>query len=86
MNLIELALLKDGALDRTQDLALRMIKVPKDEYVIEVVAALAFTLASIIKGGMNDKGWTKVGAVKLVSDTSAFVNKLVNDDFNLTNE
>lgn len=77
MNVLELAMLNDGALDRTQDLAERIILTPKDEYVLEVVTALAISLASIIHSEMKNDGMTKESADKLIYDHSAFVTKMV---------
>lgn len=77
MNVLELAMLKDGALDRTQDLAERIILTPKNEYVLEVITALAISLASIIHSEMKNDGMTKESADKLIYDHSAFVTKMV---------
>jgi len=77
MNVLEFAMLKDGAVDRTHDLAQRIISTPKDEYVLEVVTALAISLASIIHSEMKEDGMTKDSADKLIYDFSAFVTKMV---------
>lgn len=79
MNVLELAMLKDGAVDRTQDLAQRMLSSTKDEYSLEVVTALAIVLAAIIHTEMKNDGMTKDSADKLIYDTSAFVTKMVNE-------
>lgn len=77
MNVLELAMLKDGAVDRTHDLALRILSTTKDEYSLEVVTALAITLAAIIHSEMKEDGMTKESADKLIYDHSAFVSKMV---------
>lgn len=81
MNVLELAMLNDGALDRTQDLANRIISVPSDENILEVVSALAITLAAIIHSEMKEDGMTKESADKLIYDHSAFVTKMVYEKF-----
>ncbi len=81
MNVLEIAMLKEGAVDRTHDLALRIISTTKDEYALEVVTALAITLAAIIHSEMKDEGMSQESANKLIGDHSAFVSKMVNEGF-----
>lgn len=80
MNVLELAMLKDGAVKRTHDLAQRMLSTTKDEYSLEVVTALAVVFAAIIHTEMKNDGMTKDSAVKLIYDTFAFVTKMVNEE------
>lgn len=81
MNVLELAMLNEGAVDRTHDLAQRMLSTTKGEYALEVVTALAITIAAIVKSELKDEGITPEAADKLISDTSAFVTKMVNEEF-----
>lgn len=80
MNVLELAMLKDGAVKRTHDLAQRMLSSTKDEYSLEVVTALAVVLAAIIHSEMKNEGMKKESADKLIYDTSAFVTKMVYEE------
>lgn len=80
MNVIEFAMLKDGAVKRTHDLAQRMLSTTKDEYSLEVVTALAVVFAAIIHSEMKNDGMTKESADKLIYDTSAFVTKMVYEE------
>lgn len=80
MNVIEFAMLKEGAVKRTHDLAQRMLSTTENEYSLEVVTALAVVFAAIIHSEMKNEGMTKESADKLIYDTSAFVTKLVYEE------
>lgn len=76
MNILELTMLSEEALNRVHDLAIQFIETPKDQKILEVVAALNLAFGSIVKNEMNE-GMTKKAAKKLIADASELVTKFV---------
>lgn len=77
MNIIDISLLKDGAVERVQDLALDIISSLEGTSTIEVITALQVAFGSIIQSCLKDGHFDESHAKRLIADAYEFLNKMV---------